>query len=72
MEQTELVSDVLCDVCGDSRCVEGHGLQFDTLRASWGYGSAHDGECYEIPVCEPCFFRATAVCEVPTRAVDWA
>ena len=55
MEQTESVSDVLCDVCGDSTRVEGYGLQFGTLRASWGYGSAHDGERYEVHLCEPCF-----------------
>lgn len=56
-EQTESVSDVLCDVCGDSTRVEGYGVQFGTLRASWGYGSAHDGERYEVCLCEPCFFR---------------
>ena len=57
MKQTESVSDVLCDVCGDSTRIEGYGLQFGTLSASWGYGSAHDGERYEIHLCEPCFFR---------------
>ncbi len=57
MEQTESVRDVLCDVCGDSTRVEGYGLQFGTLRASWGYGSSHDGERYEVHLCEPCFFR---------------
>lgn len=56
-EQTESVRDVLCDVCGDSTRVEGYGLQFGTLRASWGYGSAHRGEHYEVKMCEPCFFR---------------
>ena len=57
MEQTESISDVLCDVCGDSTRIEGYGLQFGTLRASWGYGSTHDGERYEVHLCEPCFFR---------------
>ncbi|WP_312728204.1 hypothetical protein [Stutzerimonas kunmingensis] len=56
-EQTESVRDVLCDDCGDSTRVEGYGLQFGTLRASWGYGSAHGGEHYEVQMCEPCFFR---------------
>ncbi|MDE3739383.1 hypothetical protein PSH28_22495 [Pseudomonas resinovorans] len=56
MEQAESVSDVLCDVCGASTRVEGYGLQFGTLRANWGYGSAHDGERYEVHLCEPCFF----------------
>ena len=57
-EQTESVSDVLCDVCGESTRVEGSGLQFGTFRASWGYGSAHNGERYEVHLCETCFFRA--------------
>ncbi|NWL78023.1 hypothetical protein DM872_14300 [Pseudomonas taiwanensis] len=60
MERVESVSDVLCDVCGASTRVEGYGLQFGTLRASWGYGSAHDGERYEVHLCEPCFFQTLA------------
>ncbi|MDH4561221.1 MULTISPECIES: hypothetical protein [unclassified Pseudomonas] len=57
MEQAESVRDVLCDVCGTSTRIQGDGSQFGTLRASWGYGSAHDGERYEVHLCEPCFFR---------------
>lgn len=56
-EQAESGSDVLCDVCGKNTRVEGYGLQFGALRASWGYGSAHDGERYEVHLCESCFFR---------------
>ena len=26
--------------------------------AHWGYGSKHDGERYEVHLCEACFFRA--------------
>ncbi|RIA35945.1 hypothetical protein DFO61_0399 [Ectopseudomonas oleovorans] len=57
VEQTESISDIVCDVCGSSTRIEGHGLQFGTLNASWGYGSSHDGERYEVHLCEPCFFR---------------
>lgn len=60
IEQAESVSDVLCDVCGDSTRVNGYGLQYGTLCASWGYGSIHDGERYEIHLCEPCFFRTVS------------
>ncbi|MBD2840598.1 hypothetical protein ID144_26495 [Pseudomonas sp. JM0905a] len=60
VEPIESVSDVLCDVCGASTRVEGYGLQFGTLCASWGYGSAHDGERYEVHLCEPCFFMTLA------------
>jgi hypothetical protein len=59
-EQIESVSDVLCDVCGATTRIEGHGLQFGALRASWGFGSVHDGERYEVHLCEPCFFMALA------------
>lgn len=57
VEQTESVSDVMCDICGDNTRIEGYGLQFGTLHANWGYGSSHDGERYEVHLCEPCFFR---------------
>ncbi|WP_165668519.1 hypothetical protein [Metapseudomonas otitidis] len=59
-EQIKSVSDVLCDVCGAITRIEGYGLQFGTLRASWGFGSAHDGERYEVHLCEPCFFTTLA------------
>jgi len=55
---TETVADITCDVCCQSTRVEGHGFQFGTLQAHWGYGSKHDGERYEVHLCEACFFRA--------------
>lgn len=54
---TETTSDVTCDVCCQSTRIEGYGLQFGALQARWGYGSTHDGERYEVHLCEPCFFR---------------
>lgn len=30
------------------------------LSAHWGYGSQHDGERYEVHLCENCFFRTLA------------
>lgn len=56
-EHAETINVVLCDVCSDSIRVEGYGTQFGVLRASWGYGSRHDGEKYEVRLCEACFFR---------------
>ncbi len=49
-------SQLACRLSARSR-IAGYGLQFGTLRASWGDGSIHDGERYEIHLCEPCFFR---------------
>ncbi|HAB86523.1 MAG TPA: hypothetical protein DCF77_15460 [Pseudomonas sp.] len=57
LETVAMVSDVLCDVCSESTRVEGYGTQLGVLRASWGYGSSHDGESYEVHLCENCFFR---------------
>ncbi|WP_284077689.1 hypothetical protein [Acinetobacter nosocomialis] len=33
-------------------------LEFGTLFAHWGYGSKHDGERYELQLCEKYFFYA--------------
>lgn len=58
----EMDIDVVCDVCGTStRDVEGK-LQYGTMHASWGKGSAHCGEVYELHLCEGCFFdQVTAI-----------
>lgn len=56
-EPVPTVNDVLCDVCSESTRVDGYGIQFGVLRANWGYGSRHDGERYEVHLCESCFFR---------------
>jgi len=52
----ETVADITCDACGNSTKVKGGGLEYGILQASWGYGSQHDGERYEIHLCENCFF----------------
>ena len=57
MQPTETTSDVTCDACCQSTSIEGYGQPFGVLQACWGYGSKHDGERYEVHLCEPCFFR---------------
>lgn len=58
--EPDVVIDVVCDVCGVStRNGEGE-LQFGTMHASWGKGSAHCGETYELHLCETCFFSQVA------------
>lgn len=57
LKPVSMVNDVLCDVCSESTHAEGYGTQLGVLRASWGYGSRHDGERYEVRLCENCFFR---------------
>ncbi|WP_207807622.1 MULTISPECIES: hypothetical protein [unclassified Pseudomonas] len=54
------VEDVVCDICRLTTKVHNGGLQFATLQAHWGYGTKHDGERYEIHLCEGWFFQAVA------------
>ncbi|WP_237673408.1 hypothetical protein [Vreelandella profundi] len=58
--EVDTVTDVVCDVCLCSTRVENGGLEFATLSALWGYGTRHDGERYELHLCEDCFFQAVA------------
>lgn len=41
--ETEVVTDVKCDICTRSTRVDAGGLQFATLKAKWGVGTKHDG-----------------------------
>ncbi|MYL24307.1 hypothetical protein GLV89_11020 [Halomonas alkaliantarctica] len=54
--EVDAVTDVVCDVCLTSTRVTGGGLEFATVQAHWGYGTQHDGERYELHLCESCFF----------------
>lgn len=54
-ETDHTVTDVICDMCGDSTRVESGHLQFGTMHASWGKGSSYCGEEYELHLCENCF-----------------
>ena len=56
---TEQVVDVRCDICGESTMMAGE-QNHATLSANWGYGSRHDGERYEVHLCESCFFETLA------------
>ena len=58
--EVETVTDVLCDVCASSALLENGGLQYGCLEARWGYGAKHDGERYEVHLCEYCFFKTIA------------
>lgn len=60
MNEVEPVTDVVCDVCRCSTRLDTGGNQFGTLEAHWGFGNAHDGERYELHLCEECFFQTLA------------
>lgn len=58
----EVIVGVLCDICHQSTT-----LEFGTLKAHWGYGSKHDGERYEVQLCETCFFDVITVLKTAKR-----
>lgn len=51
----EQPADILCDVCQESTQ-----RNYAVLSAHWGSGSKHDGEQYELHLCEACFFATLA------------
>ena len=65
--EVETVTDILCDVCGSSTLRESGGLQYGCLEARWGYGAQHDGQRYEIHLCEICFFKTIAYLQQERR-----
>lgn len=66
--EVDTVTDVVCDVCQCSVRVAIGGFQFATLNAHWGYGAKHDGERYELHICEGCFFGTLAYLKQERRA----
>ncbi|MED5525425.1 MAG: hypothetical protein VX447_11840 [Pseudomonadota bacterium] len=69
-QEVEVITDVLCDICGDSTSGDGKiSPQFAVLSANWGYGSEHDGEVYEVHFCESCFFSALVSIQEQRRSM---
>ena len=58
--QLDVVIDMVCDICGMSPRDDDGELQYGTMQASWGKGSMHCGETYELHLCENCFFAQVA------------
>lgn len=68
--QVESVIDVQCDVCGVSTQTQAGGLQYGTLQAHWGFGAKHDGQRYEVHLCESCFFGSLAYIKQERRILN--
>ncbi|UTL78922.1 carbonic anhydrase family protein [Pseudomonas putida] len=58
--EVEAVTDVTCDVCGYFTRGAGGGYQYGAPHAHWGCGSEHDGQRFEVHLCEHCFFQTLA------------
>lgn len=66
----ETLADVRCDVCDCSTHLESGNLEYGVLHAHWGYGAQHDGERYEIHLCESCFFNTIAYLKQERRTAN--
>jgi len=66
MQQTEVLSDIICDICGHSCNAApdetwGPMLEYAILSASWGYCSNNkDMTKHECHMCEKCFDKVAA------------
>lgn len=67
--EQQAVTDVRCDICDESTRLANDNLQYGTLEAQWGYGATHDGERYEVHLCERCFFTTLAYLKQEQRTV---
>ncbi|NVZ75188.1 hypothetical protein HX859_09855 [Pseudomonas gingeri] len=68
--EVEAVTDVRCDVCDRSTRLGSGNLEYGTLHAHWGYGALHDGERYEVHLCEACFFATLAYLKQERRTAN--
>lgn len=67
--ESEAVTDIRCDACNESARLANGNPQYGTLDAHWGYGAAHDGERYEVHMCERCVFATLAYLKQERRSV---
>ncbi|MCH8501555.1 MAG: hypothetical protein LAT77_06550 [Aliidiomarina sp.] len=64
VQVTQVVSDITCDICGQSVVNESQKnnmtnldsfAEYARLVAEFGYGSSRDGEKFHFDFCEGCF-----------------
>ncbi|GGK02353.1 hypothetical protein GCM10009304_30170 [Pseudomonas matsuisoli] len=55
---SESANDVMCDACLLSTKTSKGVSQYGTMQANWSAGAKHEGERYELRLCEKCFFVA--------------
>jgi len=68
--EVEAVTDVRCDVCDCSTRLGNGNLEYGSLHAHWGYGAVHDGERYEVHLCESCFLATLAYLKQERRTAQ--
>ncbi|MEN5242874.1 MULTISPECIES: hypothetical protein [Pseudomonas] len=68
--EVEALTDVRCDVCDLSTRLASGDFTYGVLQAHWQQGAMHEGERYEIHLCESCFFSTIAYLKQERRTVN--
>lgn len=57
MQETDVVIEVVCNICGKSLKTDDHGYfeDFIHLEKTWGYTSSKDGTTEVVDICEDCW-----------------
>lgn len=63
---TEVVSNIVCNICGNS-CPD----NFAELKAEWGYNSQKDLEIHLAHICEECYDTFTSAFKHPPLVDDY-
>ncbi|MBI4333247.1 MAG: hypothetical protein HY673_18440 [Chloroflexi bacterium] len=63
LKECYVVTDILCDVCGESCKKDDDVFEYATLDQRWGYYSNKDGEYSKQHICESCTDKIMAFIE---------
>lgn len=72
VRQTQVVAEIICDICGDSVVPDGQKQflenlnefsSYGQLKGEFGFGSPNDGEKHYFDLCEACFLKLASVAE---------
>jgi hypothetical protein len=66
-----VVTDINCNVCGKTICIEHGIMKEDVFEAAkeWGYFSKYDLEVHRFNICEECYDKLIATFKIPIEVV---
>lgn len=62
--EVDALTDVRCDVCDLSTRPASGDFTYGVLQAHWHQGAMHEGERYEIHLCESCFLQSLTLSKI--------
>lgn len=71
-QNKEVLSEVICNICGRKLRVEKGILQEGALRIEkdWGFFSRKDGEVHSLDICEECYDEIVKRMTVPVEMIQ--